>query len=94
MLDLGVLSLKPNLLETDAKSGLPRVTPSHPAVVEWRAMTDRTVDRALIRVSVGIEGWEALRDDLVQGLEAVLREAEEDGKLGGADVGGSQQIMI
>lgn len=64
------------------------------SLVEWRAMTDRTVDRALIRVSVGIEGWEALRDDLVQGLEAVLREAEEVGKLGGADVGGSQQIMI
>ncbi|KAI4520232.1 DUF1688-domain-containing protein [Schizophyllum commune Loenen D] len=45
LLDLGVLSLKPNLLETDAKSGLPRVTPSHPAVVEWRAMTIIMLDR-------------------------------------------------
>ena len=64
------------------------------SLVEWRAMTDRTVDRALIRVSVGIEGWEALRDDLVQGFEAVLKERAEAAKLGGADVGGSQQIMI
>jgi len=39
LVDLGVLTLKPDLLPTDDKSGLPRVPPSHPAIVEWRAMT-------------------------------------------------------
>ena len=34
------------------------------SLIEWRAMSDRTVDRRLIRVSVGIEHWEDLRDDL------------------------------
>ena len=65
------------------------------SLVEWRAMTDRTVDRALLRVSVGVEGWEDLRDDLVQGFQALLREeAGGEGKLGGADVGGAQQVMM
>lgn len=65
------------------------------SLVEWRAMTDRTVDRRLLRVSVGVEGWEDLRDDLVQGFEALLAEvAEGGGKLSGSDVGGSLQVMI
>ena len=39
LLDLGVLTLKKGALPIDPKSGLPRVAPSHPAIVEWRAMT-------------------------------------------------------
>ena len=39
LVDFGVLELKPNLLPTDPKSGLPHALPSHPAVVEWRALT-------------------------------------------------------
>ena len=39
LIDHGVLTLKPNSLPLDSKSGLPRVPPSHPAIVEWRAMT-------------------------------------------------------
>lgn len=39
LVDFGVLSLKPGVLPTDAKSGLPRAMPSHPAIVEWCAMT-------------------------------------------------------
>ncbi|KAG2007433.1 hypothetical protein CC2G_015128 [Coprinopsis cinerea AmutBmut pab1-1] len=39
LIDLGVLSLKPGALPTDEKSGLPYAEPSHPAIVEWRAMT-------------------------------------------------------
>ena len=40
LVDLGVLTLKADHdLPKDAKSGLPRVPPSHPAIVEWRAMT-------------------------------------------------------
>ncbi|KAJ1331379.1 cystathionine gamma-lyase [Microdochium nivale] len=44
------------------------------SLIEWRAMTDRTVDPRLLRVSIGLEGWEDLRDDLVQGLEALVAE--------------------
>jgi Protein of unknown function (DUF1688) len=39
LVDLGVLTLKPNALPIDPKSGLPCAEPSHPAIVEWRAMT-------------------------------------------------------
>ncbi|KAL6690418.1 cystathionine beta-lyase [Trichoderma pleuroticola] len=44
------------------------------SLVEWRAMTDRTVDQRLLRVSVGVESLEDLQADLQQGLEAVRRE--------------------
>ena len=39
LVDLGVLTLKPDVLPKDPKSGLPHAIPSHPAIVEWRAMT-------------------------------------------------------
>jgi hypothetical protein len=39
LIDLGVLTLKSNTLPLDPESGLPHIPPSHPAVVEWRAMT-------------------------------------------------------
>jgi len=42
------------------------------SLIEWRAMTDATVDRRLLRVSVGVESWEDLRDDLNAGFEALL----------------------
>jgi cystathionine beta-lyase/cystathionine gamma-synthase len=44
------------------------------SLVEWRAMSDTTVDRRLVRVSIGVEGWEDLRDDLLQGLQALSKE--------------------
>ncbi|KAI1382334.1 PLP-dependent transferase [Hypoxylon crocopeplum] len=50
------------------------------SLIEWRAMTDATVDRRLLRFSIGLEGFEDLRDDLVQGLEALRAErAARDG---------------
>jgi len=39
LVDLGVLTLKSDALPVDPKSGLPHAVPSHPAIVEWRAMT-------------------------------------------------------
>jgi hypothetical protein len=39
LIDLGVLTLKPDVLPKDDESGLPHAVPSHPAIVEWRAMT-------------------------------------------------------
>ncbi|RDW73976.1 hypothetical protein BP5796_07418 [Coleophoma crateriformis] len=41
------------------------------SLIEWRTMTDNTVDPRLLRVSIGIEGWEDLRDDLLQGFQAL-----------------------
>lgn len=39
LLDLGVITLKPNVLPIDEKSGLPKASSSDPAIVEWRALT-------------------------------------------------------
>ena len=44
------------------------------SLIEWRALTDSTVDKRLLRVSIGLESWEDLRDDLVAGLKAVVAE--------------------
>ncbi|GAP85903.1 putative cystathionine beta-lyase [Rosellinia necatrix] len=44
------------------------------SLIEWRSMTDANVDKRLLRLSIGIEGWEDLRDDLVQGFEALAKE--------------------
>ncbi|KAI0012157.1 PLP-dependent transferase [Xylariaceae sp. FL0662B] len=44
------------------------------SLIEWRAMTDATCDRRLLRFSIGIEGWEDLRDDLIQGFQALAKE--------------------
>ncbi|KAF5348904.1 hypothetical protein D9756_009819 [Leucocoprinus leucothites] len=56
LVDLDVLTLKPNVLPTDPKSGLPTAPPSHPAIVEWRAMTVIELDRIanLIRSELGL----------------------------------------
>jgi cystathionine gamma-synthase len=43
--------------------------------VEWRRMTDEGVDPRIVRVSVGIEGWEDLRRDLAEGFRRVAEEA-------------------
>jgi cystathionine gamma-synthase len=44
------------------------------SLIEWRTMTDATVDRRLLRVSIGLEGWEDLRDDLLQAFTALAAE--------------------
>jgi cystathionine beta-lyase/cystathionine gamma-synthase len=41
------------------------------SLIEWRTMTDNTVDTRLLRVSIGIESWEDLRDDLLSGFKAL-----------------------
>lgn len=42
------------------------------SLIEWRAMSDASVAKTVLRVSVGVEGWEDLRDDLLQGFQALL----------------------
>jgi cystathionine beta-lyase/cystathionine gamma-synthase len=46
------------------------------SLIEWRTMTDSKVDSRLLRVSVGIEGWEDLKDDLMQGFKTLYDELE------------------
>ena len=41
------------------------------SLIEWRAMSDAKVDTRLLRISVGLEHWEDLRDDLMKGFRAV-----------------------
>ncbi|KAI1488517.1 cystathionine beta-lyase [Biscogniauxia mediterranea] len=56
------------------------------SLVEWRAMTDAGVDRRLLRVSVGIEGWEDLRDDLDRAFRALVEEKKgKKGKVVGGE---------
>lgn len=47
------------------------------SLIEWRTMTDSKVDTRLLRVSIGLEGWEDLRDDILQGFQAVWDESQE-----------------
>ncbi|KAK0656155.1 Cys/Met metabolism PLP-dependent enzyme-domain-containing protein [Cercophora newfieldiana] len=41
------------------------------SLIEWRAMSDQKCDKRLLRVSVGVEGWEDLKVDLIQGFNAL-----------------------
>jgi cystathionine beta-lyase len=47
------------------------------SLIEWRTMTDPSVDPRLLRVSIGIEGWEDLRDDFLQAFKALSAESQE-----------------
>lgn len=44
------------------------------SLIEWRAITDKSVAKTLLRVSVGVEGWEDLKEDLLRGFKALLDE--------------------
>ncbi|EOD48628.1 putative cystathionine gamma-synthase protein [Neofusicoccum parvum UCRNP2] len=41
------------------------------SLVEWRRISDPSVDPRLLRFSIGVENWEDLRDDLLHGLNAL-----------------------
>ncbi|KAK3394036.1 Cys/Met metabolism PLP-dependent enzyme-domain-containing protein [Podospora didyma] len=47
------------------------------SLIEWRAMSDPFVDRRLLRVSVGVENVEDLKEDILQGFRALRAEKEE-----------------
>ncbi|KAE9381346.1 cystathionine gamma-synthase [Stipitochalara longipes BDJ] len=50
------------------------------SLIEWRTMTDSGVDTRLLRVSIGVEGWEDLRKDLLQAFKALWEESQESTK--------------
>lgn len=45
------------------------------SLIEWRTMTDETVDKDLLRISIGIEDDKDLLDDLIQAFRALGAEA-------------------
>ncbi|KAL4958794.1 putative transsulfuration enzyme family protein [Aspergillus stella-maris] len=46
------------------------------SLIEWRALSDGRVDRKLLRVSVGLENWEDLKNDLLQGFRSLVQEKQ------------------
>lgn len=44
------------------------------SLIEWRHMSDAMCDRRLLRVSVGLEGWEDLRGDLERAFGALVQD--------------------
>ncbi|KAL4900962.1 hypothetical protein BDW74DRAFT_89194 [Aspergillus multicolor] len=42
------------------------------SLIEWRALSDSRVDRKLLRISVGLENWEDLKNDLLRGFQALI----------------------
>ncbi|KAJ5558000.1 Pyridoxal phosphate-dependent transferase major region subdomain 2 [Penicillium sp. DV-2018c] len=43
------------------------------SLIEWRTMTDTTVDRNLLRVSIGLENWEDLKADLARAFRELVQ---------------------
>ncbi|KAF2497036.1 PLP-dependent transferase [Lophium mytilinum] len=41
------------------------------SLIEWRRMSDNTVEDTMLRVSIGIEDWNDLRVDIIEGLKAM-----------------------
>jgi cystathionine beta-lyase/cystathionine gamma-synthase len=42
------------------------------SLIEWRALSDARVDRKLLRISVGLENWEDLKNDLLQAFKSLV----------------------
>ncbi|TDL20700.1 DUF1688-domain-containing protein [Rickenella mellea] len=73
LLDFGILSLRPDVIPSsfypDPDSNVPKLPPSHPAIVEWRAMTVIELDR----LAQGLRqrfGLSAMQLTLAQVLES------------------------
>lgn len=47
------------------------------SLIEWRALSDSRVDRKLLRVSVGLENWEDLKNDLLQGFKLIMEKRDQ-----------------
>ncbi|KAH8705380.1 pyridoxal phosphate-dependent transferase [Talaromyces proteolyticus] len=43
------------------------------SLIEWRTLSDPTVDQKLLRVSVGLEHWEDLKNDLLQAFKSIVQ---------------------
>ncbi|KAJ9399198.1 hypothetical protein DTO282F9_3821 [Paecilomyces variotii] len=45
------------------------------SLIEWRALSDLRVDRKLLRISVGLENWLDLKNDLLGAFKALVEES-------------------
>lgn len=63
------------------------------SLIEWRRMSDASVDERLLRVSVGIENWEDLKADFLAAFEA-LAQGVSVGGTGSRKEGGSVQVGL
>jgi cystathionine gamma-synthase len=63
------------------------------SLIEWRRMSDASVDERLLRVSVGVENWEDLKADLLAAFE-VLAEGERAGGAGEREGEGRVQVGL
>ncbi|KAJ9294360.1 hypothetical protein DTO271G3_6935 [Paecilomyces variotii] len=45
------------------------------SLIEWRALSDSRVDRRLLRISVGLESWLDLKNDLLGAFKALVEES-------------------
>ncbi|KAF2124570.1 cystathionine gamma-synthase-like protein [Dothidotthia symphoricarpi CBS 119687] len=62
------------------------------SLIEWRRMSDCDVDETLLRVSVGVENWEDLKNDFLSAFKALADGAEKEDKSGeGGNVAVGQQ---
>ncbi|KAJ5738743.1 Pyridoxal phosphate-dependent transferase major region subdomain 2 [Penicillium malachiteum] len=43
------------------------------SLIEWRALSDPRVDRKLLRISVGLENWEDLKNDQLQAFQSLIQ---------------------
>lgn len=44
------------------------------SLIEWRALSDARVDPKLLRISVGLEDWQDLKNDLLQAFKSLVQE--------------------
>ncbi len=49
------------------------------SLIEWRHMTDKRCDPRLLRLSIGVEDWQDLRDDLLRVFAELAGEEGEEG---------------
>lgn len=45
------------------------------SLIEWRRMSDGTADPCLLRLSIGVEQWSDLRDDLLRGFHRIFHQS-------------------
>lgn len=79
LVDFGVLTLRPGVLSSEhdadtdvpnVRGNIPRLPPSHPAVVEWRAMTviELCVITVFVCQSLRLMTYFLFRDRIAEGL--------------------------
>ena len=44
------------------------------SLIEWRVMSDKGIDRTLMRVSIGVESWEDLQNDMFNAFKELIHE--------------------